>query len=215
MGEARHPGPTHQAGDLEHIVDQFTGERFRIWRAPGDGNCLFHSLARGLNWLSYRALKADMLRFYPQFIRDIAPQGLFRGAFAANTLHVLHTDGAWGEHEHIELFAARYHCTVIIHQPTDVRIPIGHGHTIIHLYWLNHNHYDLLLPVARPYSPHSSPRASTLPSPRSSPPHSPRSEEVREVCVTKPTGPPRQVPVRKAPRKRQAKARAKPAAKRG
>ena len=147
IGEAQNPGPGLEASDLEHIRDHITGEQFRIQRMPADGNCLFHCMAHALGWEDYRAVKTDLLRFFPTFQQRYDPDNNLTGDYADYLRHALRTDGEWGDYEHSHIFARRHNYTVIIHRPDDNRVLVGDGPRCAHFYWRNQSHYDLLMPL--------------------------------------------------------------------
>ena len=106
-------------------------------------------MAHGIGWADYRAVKADLLRYFPTFLRIHDPHNNLRGAYAGYLRYALRTDGEWGDHEHSHMFARRHDCTVVIHRPDDERVYVGEGARQIHFYWQNQNHYDYLIPAGR------------------------------------------------------------------
>ena len=109
IGEADNPGPPADAGDLDHIRDHIAGERFRIVRMPADGNCLFHCMRYVLDWQDYRAVKTDLLRYFPTFLHDFDPLNNLRGPYADYLRYALRTDGEWGDEQRAHMFARRHH----------------------------------------------------------------------------------------------------------
>ena len=128
----------------DQFHDQDTGLGYRIVRMPTDGNCLFHCMAYALGWQDHKSIKSDLLRFLPTYIRDHDPHDRLRGDYLTCIRNVLVTEGAWGDHEHAQIFAHRHDLTVVIHPLSDTKTSAGNGDRTVHFLWRNQSHYDYL-----------------------------------------------------------------------
>ena len=101
-------------------------------------------MARALAWQDYHSVKSDLLRFLPAYIHEHDPDDRLQGDYLTYVRDILTTAGAWGDHEHSRMFAARHHSTVVIHPLNDNKTVVGHGDRTFHFLWRNQSHYDYM-----------------------------------------------------------------------
>jgi hypothetical protein len=166
-------------------------EFFKLESIRGDGNCLFRALAAGVynDQHQYKKLKEALLEYAQSRIRinDDDVNGIIRDRDIAvdldiedvpRFLHILTTDGEWGNQDHINCFMLRFNAPVFTwlepktEASADINAdhpfeiarskahyaqalgpatdlwPLGPSKHVIHLLWQGSYHFSLLRPNA-------------------------------------------------------------------
>ena len=150
-------------GDGGHFV--LPRSTTRIVRQPGDGTCLFHSLAYGLVGKSGRRLRQDICEYIERHPRlSIAGEPLRKWVQWASGRDVwsyashMRSRSAWGGGIELVVFVRKYKRNVHVYEKVrggykrisrfNTKNAAEDGTTTFHLLYSGRAHYDVLVPMS-------------------------------------------------------------------
>lgn len=155
-GGAAAAGPSKDA-----LVGQRLPKKTKLVRQPGDGNCLFHSLAHVLpGKIKAASLRKKICEYMEDFpALDISGTPLAEWVQMASQSSVedysrrMQRTGEWGGAPEIAVCARMEGLDVCVYQPVDDEFELmaeflggGSGSSIVHILYSGRMHYDALMP---------------------------------------------------------------------